>query len=156
MSSARGHGLILFIFINSCPFFREVIPGACSLLSNFITLNSMEASIAMGVQAVPVNKQEYIPYRRLYMQVASHHVIFNHQDLLLQLVNIKLNFQVYLLIHFYCIIICTQIMEYYDLMVFTFMYHILWLKNAKSFLSKFQFQKQILIQKIFHWLDFLH
>ena len=42
---------------------REVIPGACSLLSNFITLNSMEASIAMGVQAVPVNKQEYIPYR---------------------------------------------------------------------------------------------
>ena len=74
--------------------FREVIPGASSLLSNFITLSSMEASIAIGVQAVPVNKQEYNPYRRLYMQVTSHHVIFNHQDLLLQLVNIKINSQV--------------------------------------------------------------
>ena len=73
---------------------REVIPGASSLLSNFITLSSMEASIAIGVQAVPVNKQEYNPYRRLYMQVTSHHVIFNHQDLLLQLVNIKINSQV--------------------------------------------------------------
>ena len=73
---------------------REVIPGASSLLSNFITLSSMEASIAIGVQAVPVNKQEYNPYRRLYMQVTSHHVIFNHQDLLLQLVSIKINSQI--------------------------------------------------------------
>ena len=47
----------------------------------------MEASIGMGVQMVPGNKQAYCPYRRLYLQVASHHVIFNHQDLLLQLVN---------------------------------------------------------------------
>ena len=80
----------------SMPFvlLREVIPGASSLLSNFITLSSMEASIAIGVQAVPVNKQEYNPYRRLYMQVTSHHVIFNHQDLLLQLVSIKINSQV--------------------------------------------------------------
>ena len=54
----------------------------------------MEASIAIGVQAVPVNKQEYNPYRRLYMQVTSHHVIFNHQDLLLQLVSIKINSKV--------------------------------------------------------------
>ena len=67
--------------------FREVIPGATSLLSNFITLDSMDASFAMGVQMVPGNKQSYNPYRSLYMQVASHHVIFNHQDLILQLVN---------------------------------------------------------------------
>ena len=101
MSCARGHGSILFfIFIKhkcllmSFILLREVIPGASSLLSNFITLSSMEASIAIGVQAVPVNKQEYNPYRRLYMQVTSHHVIFNHQDLLLQLVSIKINSQI--------------------------------------------------------------
>ena len=118
MSCARGHGSILFslfkIFINlltylCMPFIllREVIPGASSLLSNFITLSSMEASIAIGVQAVPVNKQEYNPYRRLYMQVTSHHVIFNHQDLLLQLVSIKINSQVDKHIFFALHILCT-------------------------------------------------
>ena len=74
-----------FIIIN-----REVIPGATSPLSNFIALNALNCAMEMNVQKLPGNQQQYFPHLRRYLPVSSHHVIFNHLDLVMQTVFLEL------------------------------------------------------------------
>jgi hypothetical protein len=64
--------------------FREVIPGATTVLTNFVTLSSLETGIQTGMQLLPGNKQKYSGHVRRYIPTTHHHVTFNFLDVVLQ------------------------------------------------------------------------
>ena len=55
-----------------------------------MALNALNCAMEMNVQKLPGNQQQYFPHLRRYLPVSSHHVIFNHLDLVMQTVFLEL------------------------------------------------------------------